>query len=126
MDPSGAIHHAVTVAGEAVPTALGQPPGSPRSHGTSAPRSPNCSRRTASSSPSTNSARRSRRPSPQAYLDEQAEHPLAVAGRAILDPRDESDALRERMLPIYEAANEDPHAFRVTSRYVVATARRRA
>jgi hypothetical protein len=28
------------------------------------------------------------------------------------------------MLAILAAANEDPHAFRVTSRYVVATARR--
>jgi hypothetical protein len=28
------------------------------------------------------------------------------------------------MLAIYEEANEDPDAFRVTSRYVVATARR--
>ena len=43
----------------------------------------------------------------------------------MLGPRGEGDALRERMLAIYEAANEDPDAFRVTSRYVVATARRR-
>jgi hypothetical protein len=28
------------------------------------------------------------------------------------------------MLAVYEAANEDPAAFRITSRYVVATARR--
>ena len=65
-------------------------------------------------------------PSPRAYLDEQARHPLAVAGQAVLGPRGESEALRERMLAIYEAANEDPDAFRVTSRYVVATAARRA
>jgi hypothetical protein len=43
----------------------------------------------------------------------------------VLGPRGEDEALRERMLAIYEAANEDPDAFRVTSRYVVATARRR-
>lgn len=60
-----------------------------------------------------------------AYVEaESANHPLAVAGRAILEPRGEAEALRDRMLSIYEAANEDPHAFRVTSRYVVATARR--
>ncbi|HVS29654.1 MAG TPA: methyltransferase domain-containing protein [Solirubrobacteraceae bacterium] len=59
------------------------------------------------------------------YLDaESANHPLAVAGRAVLEPRGEADALRECMLSIYEAANEDPDGFRVTSRYVVATARR--
>jgi hypothetical protein len=39
-------------------------------------------------------------PSVQAFVDEQA----------------------ERMLAIHEAANEDPGAFRITSRYVVATA----
>ena len=63
-------------------------------------------------------------PSAQAYLDEGSEHPLAVAGRAVLDPRGKSDDLGRRMLEIYEAANEDPDGFRVTSRYVVATARR--
>lgn len=66
-------------------------------------------------------------PSPHAYLDEQATHPLSVAGHAIFGPRGESDAVRRRMLAIYEAANEDLNAFRVTSRYVVvATARRGA
>jgi SAM-dependent methyltransferase len=63
--------------------------------------------------------------SPRDYLDaESANHPLAVAGRAVLEPRGEGQALRDRMLSIYEAANEDPDGFRVTSRYVVATARR--
>lgn len=59
------------------------------------------------------------------YLDAEAEsHPMAVAGRAVLEPRGEDVALRDRMLEVLEAANEDPGAFRVTSRYVVATARR--
>jgi SAM-dependent methyltransferase len=62
--------------------------------------------------------------SPCAFLEEEAEHPLAVAGHAVLEPRGESEALRERMLAIYEAGNEDPAAFRLTSRYVVATLRR--
>jgi SAM-dependent methyltransferase len=62
--------------------------------------------------------------SPEDFVDtESANHPLAVAGRAILEPRGEADALRERMLTIYEAGNEDAAAFRVTSRYIVATAR---
>ena len=60
-----------------------------------------------------------------AYLDgELANHPLAVAGSAILARSGEAGTVRERMLSIYEAANEDPDGFRVTSRYVVATARR--
>lgn len=56
---------------------------------------------------------------------EAANHPLAVAGRAVLEPRGEIAALDERLLAIYDAANEDPDGFRVTSRYVVASARRR-
>ncbi|MDP9344965.1 MAG: hypothetical protein M3P44_04455 [Actinomycetota bacterium] len=39
-----------------------------------------------------------------------------MAGQTVLGPRGESDALRQRMLAIYETANEDPDAFRVTSR----------
>jgi hypothetical protein len=63
--------------------------------------------------------------SPAEYLDAQsANHPLAVAGRAVLERSGEAEALRDRMLSIYKAANEDPEGFRVTSRYVVATARR--
>ena len=63
--------------------------------------------------------------SPREFVDaESASHPLAVAGRAVLEPRGEAAGLRERMLSIYEAANEDPDRFRVTSRYSVATARR--
>jgi SAM-dependent methyltransferase len=58
------------------------------------------------------------------YLDaDSANHPLAVSARAVLDPGTAA-ALYERMLAIYEAANEDPAGFRVTSRYAVATARR--
>ena len=61
--------------------------------------------------------------SPRAFVEvEAASHPLAVAGRRILEPRGENEALFERLLSIYEAANEDPEAFRVTSRYVIAVA----
>jgi SAM-dependent methyltransferase len=56
---------------------------------------------------------------------DQENHPLAVAGRAVLEPAGELDGLRERIFEIYEAANEDPDAFRVTSHYVIATAKRR-
>lgn len=59
------------------------------------------------------------------YLDAEYEsHPLAVAGRIVLEPRGEAEGLRAQALEILEAANEDPAGFRVTSRYVVATAER--
>lgn len=64
-------------------------------------------------------------PSAREYMQAEADsHPLALAGRAVLEPRGESEALTGRMLDVLEQANEDPSAFRVTSRYVVATARR--
>jgi SAM-dependent methyltransferase len=63
--------------------------------------------------------------SPREFLDgDFATHPLAVAARAVLEPLGEAGAVHQRMLEIYEAANEDPAAFRITSRYVIATARR--
>jgi len=59
------------------------------------------------------------------YLDTESDtHPLAVAGRAVLEPRGEAQAVRARSLEILQAANEDPNGFRVTSHYVVATAQR--
>ena len=123
-DPVGGGPTAARAAGEAVRNALGAPaPPPPFRWHESAPRSPSCSPRTASRSPSRRRTSPSA-PSPRAYLDEQARHPLAVAGQAVLGPRGEGEALAERMLAIYEAANEDPDVFRVTSHYVVATARR--
>jgi SAM-dependent methyltransferase len=122
--PQGAISEAVRAAGEAVRQALGAPAGSPpfpwherdALTGLFAPLGFEITlaeERLAFTAAS-----------PQAYLDAQAEHPLALAGRAVLEPRGESEALEQRMLAIYEAGNEDPDAFRVTSRYVIAMARR--
>ena len=124
--PSSAVHEAVRAAGEAVRDALGAPAEPPpfpwherdalvelfAPHGFEVSLAEELLAFTAAS--------------PQAYLDQQADHPLAVAGQAVLGPRGESDALREWMLAIYEAGNEDRDAFRVTSRYVVASARRRS
>jgi hypothetical protein len=42
----------------------------------------------------------------------------------VLEQRGEADAAFAGALKTYEAANEDPDGFRVTSRYVVATAQR--
>jgi hypothetical protein len=63
--------------------------------------------------------------SPRDFLDaEHAHHPLSVAAKGVLEARGELEALRQRLLAIFEAGNEDPHAFRTTRRYVIATARR--
>jgi SAM-dependent methyltransferase len=63
--------------------------------------------------------------SPRTYVKAEFEaHPLWVAGRAILEPRGELDAVRDRVLEILVTGNEDPDGFRVTGRYVVAVARR--
>ena len=63
--------------------------------------------------------------SPRAYLDrESREHPMAVAGLAVLERLGQAEALRARLLHILEAGNEDPAGFQITSPYVVATAKR--
>jgi SAM-dependent methyltransferase len=57
-----------------------------------------------------------------AHVDGDAEnHPLSVVGRALLERRGEYQAVRDRMVAILDAANEDPGSFRITSRYVIAT-----
>jgi SAM-dependent methyltransferase len=62
--------------------------------------------------------------SPRDYLEAEFDaHPLWSAGRAVLEPLGRMEALREQALAILERGNEDPHALRLTSRYVVATAR---
>jgi SAM-dependent methyltransferase len=124
--PEGALSEVARTAGQAVARALGAPPAAPPfawhdrdalndllgPHGFEVETEEHRLAFTGSS--------------PREYLDEDsANHPLAVAGRAVLEPRGEADALRDRLLAIYQAANEDPDAFRITSRYVVATARRR-
>jgi len=51
-------------------------------------------------------------------------HPLAVAGRSVLEPLGEAGRLARRTRAILENANEDANGFAVTSRYVVATLKR--
>lgn len=63
--------------------------------------------------------------SPEAFADTELRiHPAWIAARAVIEPRGEMQAVRDRALEIFETANEDPAGFRVTSHYVVATARR--
>lgn len=64
------------------------------------------------------------------YLEIQGrDHPMSVAGRAVLESRGDTgradgESLTARALGVLEAANEDPVAFKVTSRYIVAIATR--
>ncbi len=51
-------------------------------------------------------------------------HPGWVDARAVLEPRDEWQQLRDEMIAAFVAANEDPDAFRVSSEYVIVTATR--
>jgi len=63
--------------------------------------------------------------SPQEFVETELRvHPGWIAARAVLEPRGEMQTVRDRALEIFEAANEELGGFRVTSRYVVATARR--
>jgi hypothetical protein len=64
-------------------------------------------------------------PSARQFVDNESEnHPLAVAARPITEKAGRTDELRDRLVGLYEEANEDPSAFRVTSRYVVAVMER--
>jgi SAM-dependent methyltransferase len=47
-------------------------------------------------------------------------HPVAIAARPVLERAGRAEEIREGMRRIYEQANEDPAAFRLTSPYVVA------
>ena len=63
--------------------------------------------------------------SPEAFLDRQSRnHPLAMTGMGLLEQTGQMAELRPQLLEILTAGNEDPAAFRATSHYVVAEARR--
>ncbi|MFZ0040090.1 MAG: class I SAM-dependent methyltransferase, partial [Solirubrobacteraceae bacterium] len=51
-------------------------------------------------------------------------HPMWVAARPALEAAGEFERLSEWLLAHFEDVNEDPETFRITSRYVVITARR--
>jgi SAM-dependent methyltransferase len=52
-------------------------------------------------------------------------HPLAIAARPVLEGAGRAEEVRDGMRRIYEEANEDPSAFRLTSPYVVAEMERK-
>ena len=65
--------------------------------------------------------------SPREFAEtEMSSHPLWGAGGDLLAAAGTLDDVRARVLEILEEGNEDPEGFRVTSRYVIALARRPA
>ncbi len=65
-----------------------------------------------------------RGPSPAEWLDSEIRfHPMRAAAAGVLSEEAATEVSR-RALEIFEAANEDPNAFQVTSRYVIAVATR--
>jgi SAM-dependent methyltransferase len=62
--------------------------------------------------------------SPREWLEHEVRfHPALIAAAGVLSPEASAEVMR-RSLEILEGANEDPSAFQVTSRYVIATANR--
>lgn len=62
--------------------------------------------------------------SPQAHLDsERGSHPMGVATFEVLERSGQVDEGYDRMLKVLNDHNEDPYAFRSTSRYAVIIAR---
>lgn len=63
--------------------------------------------------------------SPEDYLDaEMKSHPMAVTALEVLQQRGHAEQALEHLLEVLKAHNEDPRAFRSTSRYIVVLARR--
>jgi SAM-dependent methyltransferase len=61
--------------------------------------------------------------SPEAYADaELADHPGWAGARELLEPAGRWEHARASLTQLFADANEDPGAFRITSRYMIATA----
>jgi ubiquinone/menaquinone biosynthesis C-methylase UbiE len=123
--PEGAVHDCVGIFQTAVAEAIGLPAGPPPfawhdpnalaglfgAHGFSVKVEPGQIAITAASA--------------REYLERQGrDHPMSVAGQALLESRGGGEETGRRALAVLEAANEAPEAFRVTSRYVTAIATR--
>jgi hypothetical protein len=55
--------------------------------------------------------------SPESYLTAHEQHPMSVAARPVLERAGTAEAASEQALAVLREGNEDPNAFRVTSRY---------
>ncbi|WP_020389343.1 class I SAM-dependent methyltransferase [Kribbella catacumbae] len=66
--------------------------------------------------------------SPEEYLENSSEHPMAVSGAQALASRPDGDALaaelESRLLTAVREVNEDPAAFKVSNEYAIVTAKR--
>jgi hypothetical protein len=63
--------------------------------------------------------------SPSAFVEsELAEHPMWELARRRVGADWDGDDVRERLMAVFEAANEDPTAFRVSSPYAILVANR--
>jgi hypothetical protein len=62
--------------------------------------------------------------SPHAYLEaERTNNPMAVTGFEVLQQRGQAGEAYDQLLKVLTEHNEDPQAFRSTSRYAVVVAR---
>jgi SAM-dependent methyltransferase len=66
--------------------------------------------------------------SPEEYLEQSAQHPMAVSSAQALAARPDGEALQadltQRLLVAVRELNEDPAAFKVSNDYAIVTARR--
>ena len=123
--PGGAVGALAAVAEELVRAALGAPPTSPRFawHNESVVRAL-FARHGMSAAVEGVHELVITEISPRAYLDsERGSHPMAVATFEVLEQSGQVDEGYDRMLKVLTDHNEDPHAFRSTSRYAVIIAR---
>jgi SAM-dependent methyltransferase len=118
--PGGAISAMNRVAGEAVAEVLGTPPGPPGFPWHEPPAV------TALASDLGLNAEAQERTiaftaaSPEAYVEAEQDHPMALAARQVLAQHGVDEvAFRARLAVALRAENEDPSAFRATSRYLV-------
>lgn len=123
--PGGAVGALVALAEELVREALGAPPASPRFawHDESVVKALFARHGMNAAVESVHEVVVTAK-SPRAHLDsERGSHPMAVATFEVLKQSGQVEEGYDRMLKVLADHNEDPHAFRSTSRYEVIIAR---
>lgn len=123
--PGGAISTMNRVAGEAVAEVLGVPPGPPGFAWHEAEAVAGLAAELGLSASSVERSIAFMAASPEAYVEGEQEHPMALAARQVLAQHGVDEvAFRARLAAALRAENEDPEAFRGTSRYLIWTIRR--
>lgn len=124
--PDDAISQAVRLARQTVAEILDQPPGSPPFPWHERDALSGVFERHGFSVSITEHPLAFAAPSVDEFMRIEGEnHPLAIAARPVLEGAGRAEEVREGMRRIYEQANENPSAFRLTSRYVVAEMERK-